>query len=213
MNARGFNPSLSHIFVAHLPIMGQSDGTHRMGYLLSEKPNVFVPVQIGSPITWTGKPMAGISWLLQIGMPSKEVEQLLKRYHMLYNEMRKHIIAVVNKSVFDKNSVELMQGINIIGIKYAHKKNSNLKMARQYKKFFKNKTETIILEIEMERQLLYYKHGKLKSQFVDIMTSRWNKAIAADVYVAGTITESIELETYLDENYFIEAYTIKDESV
>lgn len=216
MKTRGFNPNLSHISVARLPMMGQSDGTHRMGYLLSEKPNVFVPVQILSPIARVGKPVDGISWLSRIGMPSEESEQLLKRYYMLYNEMRRYITVVLDKSKFDKNSVAFMQEIGcigkVIGIKYACKKNNVVKVPKQYRKFFKNKTEIIILEIEIERQILYYKYGKLKSKLADIWTDRLYKLIGTDGYAAGTITESITLETYLDESYYIETYTKNNEN-
>ena len=213
MKKRGFNPSLSHISVAHLPVMGQSDGTHRMGYLLSEKANVFVPVQILSPISWTGKSVDGISWLSQIQMPADEIKQLLERYRKLHSEMRRYIIAVVDKSVFDQNEAALMQEIDGIGkcieMKYADKKNNNckkLKIPKQYKKFFNNKEKIVILEIEIEYQILYYKRGRLKSKLTDLLADRLYKLIGAEGYVAGTITESIALETYLDEKYCIEPY-------
>lgn len=203
MNTRGFNPCLSHISVKFRPIMGQSDGTHRMGYLLSEQPNVFVPTQVLSPITSLSWPRDGNSWMSQMGMSSEEMEQIKERYHLLCNKMRRHIIAVVDKIEFDKNRTTFLQEIDCIGIKYAHKKNDDLKMPWQYKKFFKNKKEIIIMEIEIEHLILYYKHRRLRSRMADDLTDRWNRMIATGVYVAGTITESVALETYLENNYSV----------
>lgn len=209
MKTRGFNPSLSHISVKNRPVMGQSDGTHRMGYLLSEQPNVFVPTQILSPIAWLTWPRDGSSWMSQLGMSSEEIEKLKECYHLLCSRMRRYIIAVIDKPVFDKNGAAFMHEINCIGIKYTSKKSDDLKMPRQYRRFFKNKAEIIILEIEIEHQILYYRHRRLQSKLADDLIDRWCKMVASGVYVAGTITESVALEIYLEENYSIETYMIK----
>ncbi|MCM1261970.1 MAG: hypothetical protein NC313_04545 [Butyrivibrio sp.] len=205
MEMRGFNPDISWILIAQQPIMAQSDGTHRLGYLLSDRSNVFVPAKVRFPMSW-GYPIDGITWLSDIGMPQKEIEKILERYQMLYHDMRRYIIAVIDKEIFEQNSKALLQEIKCIGeckgIRCLYKKNGIFRMPKQKRKYCKGKEQLVIFEIEIQYQHLYYKHGKLKSKLADMLTDRWQKLVGTDGYVAGTITESITLETYLDENYF-----------
>lgn len=217
MKTRGYNPELSHITMAQRPVLGQADGTHRMGYLLSEKPNVFVPVQISSPITYLWYPVDGVSFFAQAGMPAEEIEQIKDRYQLLFDKMRRTITTVVKKNIFDANSRAIVQELENIGkrkgTKTAYQEKDNIKAPKQLKKVVKNTKELVIVEIEIEKQILYYKHGMLKSKIADEMADKLSKVYGKEYgYIAGTVTESILLETYLEENYSISSYTGDHES-
>lgn len=106
MKITGFNPDISFFDVTIDPIVWLNGGTHRLGYLLSKNPNIFIPVKLNaSPWNFYD----GIKKYAHLGM--EMLKKIIDRYDMLYGEMRKHITAVVNLKDFQKHLNEITSSI------------------------------------------------------------------------------------------------------
>ena len=108
MRDTGFNPELSSLGVSVVPEIWLMNGTHRTSWALSRNPNVFLPVTLTKdcPIDMF---FNGLQSCASLG--NKLIEKIVARYNILYNQMRKFLVAVVNFKDFDKHKDQITKSL------------------------------------------------------------------------------------------------------
>ena len=197
MERSGFNPSLSHLQMAQLPILGQNDGTHRLGYLLSVKENIFVPVKIMPLPQGLWFPINGTAFLLEKGVSLADMNILLDRYYELQKKLRRYVIGIIKKDVMSQKETMIFAEIAKVGrcikTKCVSLNNIDTDKWSELKNISDN--DCVLLNIELYYQIMNCQNGHIKSIVVDNLSKNLTNLLGGNWgYIAGTVTESVSLE-------------------
>ena len=214
MQKTGFNPELSGMKVAIQPVVWAADGTHRLGYLLSRQENIFFPVYFVAQSNLQF--MDGVKMYSELG--GDILKALIDRYNKLYAKMRRAITGIINFKNFVKHETEIISALpldtkinflsnlnsTVSNGKYSLLPNNKNSIWRQRLAFCDKEivifnlllpTQTLRL-IEISRGGGAVIRSDESTQFIkrlnEICGERWG-------YVAGSITESVDMEEYLFE--------------
>ena len=164
MQTTGFNPEMSCFDVTIHPIIWLNGGSHRLGYMLSKNPNIFIPIKFNAT-PWNF--CDGIKKYSYLG--AEALQKIINRYNVLYGKMRKHITAVVNLKDFLKHFNEINSSIpsdikisllsNLDGSMVEKAESSILPTNKEssWKKILSFcQKEIVILKIYLVQQTLHY---------------------------------------------------------
>ncbi|MBR3723603.1 MAG: hypothetical protein IKN12_12720 [Selenomonadaceae bacterium] len=201
MKQNGFHPELSKIELAEQPILWIFNGTHRVGYLFTQIPNFFIPVNFVPAAPWGIT--NGATYLRSIGLPEDMLNELLRAYNEIYSKMRRTITGVMDSKIFNENSAKIAEELGAFGkMFFLDAKNISLPknndMWRDKLSISGNNATVIFMNIN--RETLYIKDGEIYSYEVDGISNHFNELFGKNWgYISHTITESIMLEEYLNK--------------
>ena len=212
ISMNGFNPSISQIIlIGNEKNIFITGSTHRLGFLLSKNENIFLPAKIFySPDEREAHTFADvfdddIAEYTARGVPLERIDQIRERSRKFLAKLRCHILCLVELAQFFEHKDAFFAAIDEIGkctdIKIAQSRmsrNERLALNDGVPKDIYEFDSLAVLSIKIKYQALYYKDGKIHSFVGDKLKENLTTVFgAAYGYVAGTVTESVNLETAL----------------
>lgn len=185
MDRVGFNPGVSPFSVVQSPYFGLYDGTHRIGALLSEKSNLWLPIVIRSKYNKQFFPQNGKQFFTKQGLSIEKLTKLEQEHKNLWKKIRHSFIAVFGETDFYTKKNQLLNIIEDVG----EIENIKLSTSTKYGKF-------CLVSYSLNFQDYYIRKNKLQSHIIDDLRKSIGNILPSfeKWRLPGSVTESILLE-------------------
>lgn len=195
INNSGYNPQLSSFTIMQNPFWSLSDGTHRLGWVLTVSPNSFVPVKVKRYKKRHDFEKDGFEFLKK-KVDNKQINIFEDAYSSLRKKMRCDLLAYfVDDELFDRLKDKVLIEFERVGKVVGIEKGIE---------FTGDKNKVCLIRFILNYQDFYYKRNKLRSRIVDSLCNNIDKILGNKWgHVANSVTESVYFETKLgnDANY------------
>ncbi len=203
----GFNPSMSCWKLGRKPRLGQVDGTHRLGCLLSQQRNFWIPVQILLPEDPAWFSESCKSYFVNKGIEKRDLDQIMERYGRLHDEIRTLMSGYMDSSFLERYHKIIIE-IFMKRCKrfYIEREFAFCQVFPKLKRHLKiekkpNNVERIVsFQYELKYQDMYYSDGTIRSKVVDQISLDLEKTLGEGwFYLSNTISESVWVESLFEE--------------
>ena len=181
----GFNPGISTFSVMQSPYFGLYDGTHRIGALLSEKANLWLPIEINNKYHKQFFPANGRNYFTQLGLSTEQLDELEQTHAALWKRLRHSLTAAFLEDdycVMKKNQL-----LNIIG------EVGCIEAVRTI--LSPNNEKICLVNYNLNYQDYYIRNNSLQSCIIDGLKKTLGDILPSlQGGVAGSVSESILLE-------------------
>lgn len=182
INKRGLDPNVEPLSISDNPIC-LNNGTHRIAYMVLKSPNAYLPFKRIDKDIIPWFPVSGRTFWREKGMPEDELIMLEDRYKVMQENVRMALSGYVIESKWE----EFKERCTEVGLIY---KSQRIEI---------DGVTYIAFQWKLLKQKLFTDGKVIRSTYITKLDGLLKKEFGENYGVlAHTVTESIELDTYIE---------------